>query len=507
MNNWAAITFALVASLVSTDLEAAQIEVVQVSGGDTLALADAIETANDSAANTRTHIRISGDYHFTDNFSLPSIRSDVVLNGFGITHTRLMGTGVAGDNDRLIHVSEGGSLLLRYIDIVNFHLGGPPNDEQHPLIENWGKLELQSVHIEDVEARKVDSPLSPPSATHPAIVNHSVILADGLSLLNVGIYEFVRISEENRPVVGSVLSNYGSATLENLLVAYNKAPGEVGTIMNRGDLTLLNATYIGPDSESKYAPVAIDAEGTTQVANSIFGAAYSGAWCQEAASLGGNLVFNAGCEFDSDADLVGLPLGLDDIERVSVPWHGEVASHPIVAPSFESLAATSALAQWCPSTDILQQNRLTDRNDSGMTTCDRGAVALRGASLGSGGATGWFYDPHKNGHYVSILDNVHNVLVGWRTFDRFGNQAWIYATGSLEDERYFEAEAYINLGGRLTEEGPVEISRAVPWGRIQLEFQSCREVRFEFETNDDRFGSGGFDLIRLANSRQLVCED
>lgn len=490
----------------SISAQAGLIQSVPVSAGDTAALIEAIELANAATAGVTTQLQLSGTYTFANNLALPSISGSVVLSGFAQGHTQLVGTSKCGENDQLIHVAETGQLAVEYVDFKDFCLGGEPINEQHPLLENFGTLELRSVYFENVEGHKVDSPLSG-SAHHPMIVNEGRLEMDGVIMLNVGVYVFVPSSQTHRFSEDSVLTNFGDATLKNLLVLHDLADGETGSISNYGDLQVINVTFSGPGGNESLVPIVTRESGHTQVVNSIFGRSYSGEWCQDAESLGHNLILASNCDFDAEADVVGLPTGLTEIQRVAVPWHGVEATHGIKSPTSTSLAVGTADPARCPPTDALQRQRLDEEDADGLATCDRGAVEFSGSTLERGGATGWFYDPDKNGHYVFVLDNVYNVLVGWNTFDRMGNQAWIYATGELVDGKKFEADAYVNLDGQLTPDGPININRAVPWGRISLDFDSCTKARFTFQSDFAEFGSGEFTVTRLANSRQLVCQD
>lgn len=172
-----------VVTLCAPSLPANSVETLRVPKGDTHALIEAVEAANNAPSGVTTQIRISGTYAFADNLALPPITSSIVLSGFGKTHTRFAGTGLAGENDQLIQVAEGGSLRIQYIDIVDFNLDGEPINEQSPLIHSLGKLDLQSVYFENVEAHGVGSPLSR-FATNALIVNEGVLRMDGVSMLN-----------------------------------------------------------------------------------------------------------------------------------------------------------------------------------------------------------------------------------------------------------------------------------------------------------------------------------
>jgi hypothetical protein len=162
---------------------------------------------------------------------------------------------------------------------------------------------------------------------------------------------------------------------------------------------------------------------------------------------------------------------------------------------------------FCGNFDILGTPRDIDGNNDGSRLCDRGAVELVQQRLTDGGINGLYFDPERDGHYITVLDTPSNVLVIWNTFDRDGNQAWVYGVGELVNGRSVMAAAYTNEDGVMTDTGPADIDRANPWGTLILELESCTQGTLLFDSSRPEFGSGEFRFQRLASTRQLGCRD
>src|SRR5690606_33022273 len=124
-------------------------------------------------------------------------------------------------------------------------------------------------------------------------------------------------------------------------------------------------------------------------------------------------------------------------------------------PGAASSLIDSADANWCPEDGL----PIVDGNGDGTAVCDRGAWEYLPSGLSDGGANGLYFDPSQNGHYVYVLDNDYNTRVMWTTFDRSGNQAWVFAIGDLAGGRSMIADAYINENGELTSTGPINVDR------------------------------------------------
>jgi hypothetical protein len=306
---------------------------------------------------------------------------------------------------------------------------------------------------------------------------------------------------------GVILHNESRARLTSVLVTF-EADYLFAVINNEGWMEVINSTFVeGPATAyPRSYPIWTRFDGVTRIGNSVI-EGYDGAWCSDAHSLGHNVHAKPGCNFREEGDIVNIELPLFRMETVSVSWQGPDSEHLIATPKPQSILIDSADAALCPNSDLIGRSRYTDGDGDGVATCDRGAVELSGAVLKTGGITGYYFDRDSDGHYLYVLDNPHNILVTWNTFDRFGRQAWIYATGELNDDNFLEADAYINLNGRLTDFGPVDIERAKLWGKIRVQFSSCEKGHFWFESPDPDFGSGEFDFDRLAYSEQLRCID
>ena len=220
-------------------------------------------------------------------------------------------------------------------------------------------------------------------------------------------------------------------------------------------------------------------------------------------SLGHNLVVDETCALNGPEDLQGVPTG-------TFPLSLEETAHglqPVIGLAGASPAVDSANAVYCGQFDIRGNARIIDGDNDGVRACDRGAVELSQRRLTDGGINGLYHVPDHDGHYISMLDNVHNLLVIWNTFDREGNQAWVFATGELVNGRSMVASAYTNENGILTDVGPIDTELAVPWGTLTIELESCDRGRMIFATDRPDFVSGEFEFRRLASSRHLGCSE
>ena len=133
--------------------------------------------------------------------------------------------------------------------------------------------------------------------------------------------------------------------------------------------------------------------------------------------------------------------------------------------------------------------------------------ALPSNSLSDGGINGLYYNPEADGHYLYVLETDFTTLVVWTTFDRDGNQAWVFGTGELKNGRSVVTDAYINRNEGVSETGEITGSEAEHWGRIEVNMTSCLEGSVAFNSDLPGFGSGEFYIERLAYVKQLDCAE
>jgi hypothetical protein len=191
-------------------------------GSDTIDLASSCVYELDVVDNT------------TDgNNGLPSITSPIVINGNGATIRR--GTGAQKSAIRLLHISQGGDLVLNDLTLLD-GMAIEPTDVTL-LIPNSGGAILNNGNL---------------------VVNNSLITANRAKLKGGGIYNVgtmtinqttiqnneANIGNEPNESGGGIL-NTGTATINDSTIANNVASQAAGGIGNTGDLTITNSTVSG----------------------------------------------------------------------------------------------------------------------------------------------------------------------------------------------------------------------------------------------------------------------
>lgn len=491
-----------IAGLFASELLADPVNTITVAEGDTAALIAAVDEANRAGEGDLTIIRVSGLYDFGEDDFFSPIAGRVVIEGmpgvvttFDANTTSTARSIAARGPDNLFKVESDGALTIRHVDIANFGLSGHPANEKLALFENEGELKLQSMLFKHVVG----------NVSFPGVISMNMnSLIDNFGELTIEEVAFVDVGSIYSARPGQILNNEAVASLTNVLVALT-VDYIVSEISNSGRMKVLNSTFIGKNAFENH-PISTEFDGQTEIGNSVF-KGYDSAWCTEAISLGHNVFTGSRCDFQAEGDLVGIGTVPLVQELVPAKWHGPEPHHFSATPRPDSILIDSADTALCPATDLLGQSRYFDGDGDGVASCDRGAIEFSGSILKTGGITGYYFDRDSDGHYLFVLDNPYNVLVTWNTFDRIGRQAWIYATGKLDEDGSLEADAYINLNGRLTDFGPVDIERAKRWGKIRIEFDSCLKGFFSWDSTNPDFGSGEFEFDRLAYSRQVGCAD
>ncbi|MDT8450082.1 MAG: hypothetical protein RQ847_07885 [Wenzhouxiangellaceae bacterium] len=476
------------------------VEQITIPPGDVAALQEAIERAN-AATEQYQLIITNGLFEFGRDQSLPPIVGDVEIIPT-IDRIVFRPANGSGGPDQLIRVEPGGRLVLRRLVIEGFSL-----TQRDSLIENHGDLVLESLNFESLTGLGFTGGFIE-FDNSPVISNHGRLVIERTTFLNV------QIAVSGLGVQSGILTNHaGSAELREVLSAESGAPA--GIIANRGGLVrIINATLAAQNATlATQGPALLTEDGAiTELVNTIIpevtrtdssGPEEPNACIGPVVSLGHNLVEDTSCALDGPEDIEGQPTGLLPLRllnffRRTVPVFGLTAASPGV---------DSADPAFCGEVDILGIGRDIDGNGDGLAQCDRGAVELAQRRLTDGGINGVYFVPERDGHYITVLDNPNNVLVIWNTFDRDGNQAWVYAVGELVNGRSVFAEAYTNEGGIMTDMGPADIERGIPWGTLTLELESCTQGTLLFDSLRPEFGSGQFQFQRLASTRQLGCRD
>lgn len=176
-----------------------------------------------------------------------------------------------------------------------------------------------------------------------------------------------------------------------------------------------------------------------------------------------------------------------------------------------ALVPTRAPQPWSPARGIVDPATCLATDARGLSrlggACDAGAHQ-NGAGPGRqdiGGINGTWFQPDNDGHYVVVNRNSPSGLVViWMTFDRNGNQAWVYSVAEF-DGRTAAGPAFVNRDGVLDEEGVPRGQQAEAWGTMRIEFDSCDRARLQFASDTEAFGSGAVSLSRLSQVDALGC--
>jgi hypothetical protein len=499
--------FVIIAVLASNPVSAQQQFIEVVAEGDVASLADAIRIANSRSPDQLTIIKTSGDFQFTGSTLLPNItrnmaiRGPATFNGIPDPETPLPLAEEGPGPSQLIHVDPGASLRLDNVELAGFSL----RKNAGGLIENEGALHVKQVQLSDLGTQQACLKWGC-SPAMPAITNRSsgILHLDQVSFVHSGV-DALHLSFR-----GGVLKNDGQAIMTSVQL-YITDPPYGSPISNSGDLKIHNSSFVFAGSEvggqNSSSLLFTDVDGKTEFLNSIV-VGFNDDVCRDARSRGYNLHDSAECEWSSPGDLVGQPAGL--LWRpVEANWdwaEGQILTHALV-PMAASVAVDSANSDWCYSPDLLDRVRTLDGNGDGLGSCDRGAVEAQLIGLAEGGINGLYYNPEADGHYFYILQTDFTTLVVWTTFDRDGNQAWVYGTGELVNGRSLIADTYINRNGGYSMSGMITPSEADQWGTIEVELTSCAEGLVNFYSDQPEFGNGRFPIERLAYVKQLGCDD
>jgi len=467
-----------------------------VSGGDVAALIKAIDAANSDRGSSE--ILVSGVFRFDSDTRLPPIRASVALRGTGAATTRF--EGIDGGPDQLIRVENEGKLSIEDAKFSGFSLTNPLFEPGPfgPWIDNLGELIIERTALESISGTNSGSVGHGVGKLrgHVAIQNKGLLQLNGVAFLDVGVND----------LPGGLLINLGTANLTNVQIAHFHLRLAGSTILNRdGEMRLLNVTMSGGHVFPNQPLVGIrnlGSFGKISMGNSVV-TAFSFNCNRRVTSLGHNISSDTTCRLEqksdiSDAAAALIPLGFRRNNQLTIP---------VLEPSASSPAVDSADPALCPGRDVVGVFRGLDGNQDGMGGCDRGAVERYPRLLSQGGANGLFFDPDNDGHFVSVLENDHNTLLTWNTFDRSGASAWVFGIGQLVSGVSLVADAYISRDGVLSEGGPPMGANVVHWGTLELELDDCNSGRFFYTSDDPAFGHGQFPIKRLARVKQLGCRD
>ena len=319
-------------------------------------------------------------------------------------------------------------------------------------------------------------------------------------------------------------TNLGDLILDSTSILVSGGPGPpdwaTGVIGNSGFLTLQNVTVTsatdlvmpvvdnyGGHVDVTNSTLAVRdtafASGTVTVGNSILTHTSAVPLCTEsdvfplvATSLGGNVLSDDSCGFNSASDRI-----TNDASFTDLGTHGGVVN--TLELSYYSPARDAGLAANCAATDARGVAR-------GTAHCSAGAYEYGGGAgqLSASGASGLYFDPAHNGHYVTIqrLD-WGDALVIWNTFDETGAPAWLYGVGTVNGKTIHVPQVSQNLGGKLQPGGAVIGSQETIWGSFDFTVSDCLSASLTYHSMQPKYGSGTVSFTRLALVQGLDCSE
>ena len=117
----------------------------------------------------------------------------------------------------------------------------------------------------------------------------------------------------------------------------------------------------------------------------------------------------------------------------------------------------------------------------------------------------WFnIDQSGHGFVIEVLAGSQ-VLVYWFSYDKEGNQAWFFGTGSIVGDELVIADTFQTRGpvfGPDFDPADVEL---IPWGEMRFDL-SCLTGSVTYDGTAAGFGAASLDLSRLTHLAGLGCE-
>ncbi|HKL51109.1 MAG TPA: hypothetical protein VJ908_08080 [Wenzhouxiangellaceae bacterium] len=123
-----------------------------------------------------------------------------------------------------------------------------------------------------------------------------------------------------------------------------------------------------------------------------------------------------------------------------------------------------------------------------------------------GGFTGNWTDPIKNrqGVQIEVIDARRAVVV-WLTYDMFGEPAWLFGTGEV-DNMTIRVELVRFSGGSFPpDSGNPDAIVSETWGSVMLSFEDCNNGTMSWQPDLPGFEPGEMSIDRITPIEGLRC--
>ena len=123
--------------------------------------------------------------------------------------------------------------------------------------------------------------------------------------------------------------------------------------------------------------------------------------------------------------------------------------------------------------------------------------------------SGLYYDPARSGEGINLIiseqDQRRVLAINWYTYHN-NQQFWL--TGNTDFEAGIDSltiDIFSTQGSGFGPEFNPENFELVPWGTVTLTIPSCNRIIIDYRNNDE-FGSGRQELIKLLGVADLDCD-
>lgn len=289
-----------------------------------------------------------------------------------------------------------------------------------------------------------------------------------------------------------LVRNGGAVSAENTTFSGNRLPPRGAVLSSFGQAFLGNSTVVGNlrlTADGERVPAGLGTPGLDDLQQILVRASILDACEGGVTDAGGNLSSDADCALSRTVSSLELgPLSRAD------------SLVPTLPPLPWSPAIGIAGPDACLAVDARGLSRLGARCDAGA---HRGGAGAGRQDVG--GINGTWFQPENDGHYVVVNRNSATELVLiWMTFDRRGNQAWVYTVANFDGTRA-SGTAFVNRDGVLDQDGVPRGQAAEVWGTMRIDFASCGEATLRFASSSADFGSGVVSLSRLSEVSSIGC--